>query len=161
PSLLSPWVSLLEVASGRERQRVRLEPRRGGNEIKSIRFSPDGRDLVLGLDDGTVRMWDLSSRRERHRFTANSGSVTSLEFSPDGRRLVSATGEVIHSGGVGSGDGSALLWPLPPPVERAIVALPSDHPARDALWAELSSSEAIRAGAVLNRLAGGPGRAGG
>src|SRR5262245_12565015 len=77
--------------------------------------------------------------------------VTSLEFSPDGRRLVSATGEVKHSGGVGSGDGSALLWPLPPPVERAIVALPSDHPARDALWAELSSSEASRAGAVLNR----------
>ena len=29
--------------------------------VKSIAFSPDGRQLVTGSDDGTMRIWDLAS----------------------------------------------------------------------------------------------------
>jgi RNA polymerase sigma factor (sigma-70 family) len=154
PFLSAALVAVVEVASGRQRMRLRLELDAG--EVWSIRFAPDGRDLILGLHDGTVRIWDLTSGRERHRFAGNSGSVTSLDISPNGRLIASGTGDHLRSQGGGNGDGTVLLWPFPPAPEPATVALPSDRLARDALWADLGSSDAVGAGEVLNRLVADP-----
>src|SRR5262249_26337694 len=62
-------------------------------------FSPDGRTLALSSEDGTVRLLETASGKERARFTGHGGKGMTLSFAPDGRRLAS-----------GSGDTTLLVW---------------------------------------------------
>jgi WD40 repeat protein len=70
--------------------------------VSALLFSPDGRTLVSGYDDGEVVLWDVADpARVTHiaTLTGQAGSVTALAFSPDGRLLASASdnGTVVLS----------------------------------------------------------------
>ena len=74
--------------------------------IPSVSFSPDGKFLASGGDDGKVILWDLHGRKLRefhneHQEWAHRGIVRSISFSPDGQRLATA-----------GDDGKARLWDL-------------------------------------------------
>ena len=51
-------------------------------------FSPDGKRIMAGNEDGSVIAWDLTSGRELLKFRAHEKEALSLALSPDGRRLV-------------------------------------------------------------------------
>lgn len=51
---------------------------------------PDGREIAMGLSDGTVEVWDLAEGRVRWRFLAHSNQVDALAFSPDRKLLATA-----------------------------------------------------------------------
>ena len=57
--------------------------------VRCLTFSPDGRTLALGCDDGSIRLWEMPAAHERAVLEAHVDVVRSLSFSPDGRRLVS------------------------------------------------------------------------
>jgi len=61
-----------------------------GHTYRCLAFSPDGRTLALGVDDGSVQFWDVSSRTERLVVRGHADVVRSVAFSPDGRHLVSS-----------------------------------------------------------------------
>lgn len=64
-----------------------------------LAFSPDGRTLALGRDDGTVRLWEMPEARERAVLRDATGWVHALSFAPDGKLLVT-----------GSDSGRVVLW---------------------------------------------------
>src|SRR5262249_53663567 len=59
-------------------------------DIYSMALHPDGEQVLLGLQDGTVLLRGLSTGVEIHLQGQHGSPVESLSFSADGNRLVSA-----------------------------------------------------------------------
>lgn len=72
--------------------------------VTSIAFSPDGRRIVSGGRDGTLRVWDTATGQETFAFSAHADGVTCVAFSHDGHRVASAGGE-----------GTVRIWDGSPP----------------------------------------------
>jgi tetratricopeptide (TPR) repeat protein len=65
----------------------------------SVAWSPDGKTIVSGGDDGTLRLWDTSGKAIGQPFKGHERSVMSVAWSPDGKTIVS-----------GGDDGTLRLW---------------------------------------------------
>jgi WD40 repeat protein len=55
--------------------------------VHAVVFTNDGKLLISGGDDGTVRFWDVAARKEVEKLVYNPDTVHSLAVSPDGRWL--------------------------------------------------------------------------
>lgn len=66
--------------------------------VSCASFSSDGRILVTGSFDQTVRIWDVATRRTLRRLTGFAGPLqrNSVAFSPDGKLLAVADGTEMH-----------------------------------------------------------------
>jgi len=67
--------------------------------MEAAQLSPDGRTLASSGENGTIDLWDVTTRSLRKTLTGHRAAVLDLSFSPDGRMLASA-----------SGDGTVRLW---------------------------------------------------
>jgi WD40 repeat protein len=77
-------VVLADVSSGQEIGRLDAKEERAA---WSVTFTPDGKSLVSGSFDGTVRVWDLTTRKERTRLHSRSQFGTGIALSHDGKRV--------------------------------------------------------------------------
>lgn len=102
------------IATGSDDETVKLTDANTGQEIatlfrddgsevvhsvRSVAFSPDGETLIVGMDGGTIVIWDVMNQRQRAELQHGSNSVGSVKFSKDGKYFAS-----------GSWDGTAMLW---------------------------------------------------
>jgi len=55
-------------------------------------FTPDGRTLATGGEEGTAKLWDVATLREIVTLRGHLRSIHDLDISPDGRRLATAAG---------------------------------------------------------------------
>jgi WD40 repeat protein len=62
--------------------------------VGAIAFSPDGKLLTSGSDDGTVRLWDTSTGRQLGRAMRHPSKVRSVTFSPDGRFVAAGSADM-------------------------------------------------------------------
>jgi WD40 repeat protein len=128
---------LLFVASGRER---RLEGH--GDTVWHATFADDSRTLVTVGLDGTIRMWEVATGRERLRLEGHKGRINAVAMAPDGRTLVSC-----------GDDTTALLWDLTGLAVGGRPARLSLTPAElGALWEDLADTDARKAYRALWKL---------
>jgi WD40 repeat protein len=55
--------------------------------VNSVAFSPDGKQVVSGSDDQTVRLWDAATGAALQTLKGHTSLVRSVAFSPDGKLL--------------------------------------------------------------------------
>ena len=67
--------------------------------VTSVAFSPDGKRIVSGSQDTTMKVWDADTGTEIAHPQGAHRLVTSVAFSPDGKRIVS-----------GSQDNTVKVW---------------------------------------------------
>src|SRR5262249_52336867 len=72
-----------------------------------VAFSPDGRRVLSGTFEGTLRIWDVETARELRQWKEASGCVRGVAFSPDGKLFLSAGG-AVRDGDRGVGGDFAL-----------------------------------------------------
>jgi WD40 repeat protein len=68
----------------------------------SVAFAADGRRVLSGGMDHTLRLWDVATGQEVQRFEGHTEAVMGVAFSPDGRFALS-----------GGADRTVRLWHLP------------------------------------------------
>jgi WD40 repeat protein len=73
-----------------------------------VTFAPGGRHLASTSTDGTIWLWDLSTKERVAKFQHDNG-VFSAAFSPDGKLLAAASGAVVLAWEVATGRQVARL----------------------------------------------------
>jgi hypothetical protein len=67
--------------------------------VEDVGWSPDGKRLATGSQDGTVKVWDAACGRELLTLQGHAGAVQSMSWSLDGKRLAA-----------GGSDGMVRVW---------------------------------------------------
>jgi WD40 repeat protein len=73
--------------------------------VYAVAFSPDGRHVLTGSFDKTLKLWETATGKEIKTFAGQAGHqqmVLSVAFSPDGRYVAS-----------GAADNTAKIWDSP------------------------------------------------
>lgn len=88
------------VAAASQDRTIRLYTLEGGlrrtlsghaGAVLAVAVSPDGKTLVSGGADSTIRVWDPASGALRRALINHGDRVNALAWSPDGRHLASAS----------------------------------------------------------------------
>src|SRR5262249_44009004 len=82
-------VYIWDAAAGHVLHSLTTQPVRPGVECA---FSPDGRWLLTAGGAGQLRLWEVTTGRDAHRFQGHRTQVTA-EFSADGRLVVAASND--------------------------------------------------------------------
>jgi hypothetical protein len=92
---------ILEYELTAETQGMPLNPGLTDAGLTALDVAPDGRTVIVGCDDGTLRLWDAEEDTEIRRFEKHTGRVNSVAFSSSGRLVASS----------GAGDDPTIrLW---------------------------------------------------
>ena len=62
------------------------------DQVNSVAFSPDGKKLISGGHDKTVRLWNVETGELLHTLEEHTDFVLSVAFSPDGNKFASSDG---------------------------------------------------------------------
>lgn len=84
-----------------------------GPRVSEVHFGLDGRGIVSGGQDGSVRVWPLSALPIFERQVVHKEAITDLRFNPAGDQVLSS-----------SRDGTLTVWRVDPRLE---VILTVDH----------------------------------
>jgi len=91
-SLLSGVISVETFGIDRHGGRLLMNLTGHEGAIRSVAYSPDGRQLASGSEDGTARIWDtLTGEETVAPLQSGDGGVNCVAFAGDGQRVVSGT----------------------------------------------------------------------
>jgi WD40 repeat protein len=136
-------ISLLECASGKERSKFKTGD---VGALELLTFLPDGKTLLgAGHHDPTIRFWHKGTGKELAQIKGHQSGISSLALAADGKTLIS-----------GSLDTTALVYPTPTMEHSQAPAIEMDAARADALWNDLASSDAKKAGEAIRHFTSAP-----
>ncbi|KAI1376723.1 WD40-repeat-containing domain protein [Hypoxylon crocopeplum] len=91
PTVNDNWGAELLVLEGHQRS------------VNAVAFSPDGKTLVSGSDDGTARLWEAATGTETAKIDLPR-QVNAVAFSSDGRTIALGTESGLRLYDVGTGE---------------------------------------------------------
>ena len=107
----TPWdmkayfVNIWDAATGELLQSLGGPDGHSERRSSALAFSPDGKTLVSGSEDKTIKLWDLETGHVLKTFEGHTGLVRGVAFSPDGRRIASVSQDMtVKLWDVESGD---------------------------------------------------------
>ena len=95
PSATAGTVTLFDTVRSRVLERIKPSNGEAESLLLALAFSPDGHDLAVGSQQGTISLWSVAQPtkpRLRLRLPGHKGLVTNLVFDAQGQRLASAAG---------------------------------------------------------------------
>jgi RNA polymerase sigma factor (sigma-70 family) len=114
-------------------------------DLRAVAFSPDGRMLVTGGNDGAVRLWETATGQERHHFTGHETTIFDLAVSPDSKLVAAA-----------SADAPLFVWDVTGSFDRQPSAVPLSADDVAALWNDLRDADAAVAFRAMRRMMARP-----
>ncbi|MFM6726125.1 MAG: WD40 repeat domain-containing protein, partial [Dolichospermum sp.] len=57
--------------------------------VNAIAVTPDGKTVISGSDDNTIKIWNLETGRKKFTFKGHSDWVNAIAIAPDGKTLIS------------------------------------------------------------------------
>jgi WD40 repeat protein len=90
-----PVAVLWATATGKELVRLKGHTK----EVRFVAFAPDGRQVLTGSRDETIRLWDVRTGKGVRRFEGPKDTVFAVAVSPDGNTVAGAVK-----------DGTVRLW---------------------------------------------------
>ena len=82
---LTHWTVLGQRTPEAPQPKFVFDPHNG--PIWSVAFSPDGSTVAMGIDDGSVRLYDAQSSKLKSSFKAQDGPVWSVIYNFDGTQI--------------------------------------------------------------------------
>jgi len=83
----------------------------GTGRVHAVAVSPDGRTIVSGSSDRTLKVWDAASGHLLRSLEGHTGAVNAVALSPDGRTIVSGSWDhTIRAWNLTSGESCVLFW---------------------------------------------------
>ena len=112
------WERFCKIETGRDF----LGELRGHTKLVTcVAYSPDGKRIVTGSDDKTLRVWDALTGREIMTLKGHTFAMGCVAYSPDGKRIVSGSYRI------GSNEKTLRVWDAQ--TGREILAL-KGHPVK-------------------------------
>ncbi|KAJ0413981.1 quinon protein alcohol dehydrogenase-like superfamily [Aspergillus carlsbadensis] len=87
PPMEDSWTPMIQALAGHS------------ESVGIITFSPDGKQIASGSDDGVIKLWDTVTGSLQQTLSRHSGRITALAFLPDGKQIMS-----------GASNGAVMLW---------------------------------------------------
>ena len=79
--------------------------------VRAVAVSPDGRTIVSGSEDRTVKVWEAESGRLLRSLEGHTSGVWAVAVSPDGRTIVSGSEDrTLRAWDLVSGESRVLFW---------------------------------------------------
>ncbi|CAI7600497.1 unnamed protein product [Penicillium discolor] len=87
PPMEDSWTPMIQTLTGHS------------ESVEIVAFSPDGKQIASGSDDGIIKLWDAITGGLQKTLSGHSEAITAISFLPDSKLIIS-----------GAHDGSLMLW---------------------------------------------------